>query len=315
MRRAPCRRARSAARSRACQVGDRSSFSASEPSSTTTIAARSGTGASTADRPPRTTQAPRRVRSHARARSRGRPSVSQGTTVGAGRPQRGGQPAEPPVRDDDDRRPRLRPAARRRARRTSTAGGQRTTATGRRGSVRRHLVRCRDEVLRSRARSEPVSGVKTCPELWTGPGATTAAGEAARSSGSRGPAKRQAAHSVSVDDLRGRAGGDGGQERSELLGRRLRDDVVFDHPGPDPAAAEVDPHDRADADDRGQRLRHRVVEEALDGEDVDRDPADAGRGHRSVDERRQPPAALRSVSAMSSTCSQVNSLSGRPKCP
>ena len=68
-KRAPTRRARSAARSRACHDGDRSSLSASSASSRMTKAARSGTGASTATRPPMTTHAPCRARSHARVRS------------------------------------------------------------------------------------------------------------------------------------------------------------------------------------------------------------------------------------------------------
>ena len=53
--------ARSTATSRAFQVGARSSCRASSPSSSTTIAARSGTGAQTATRPPTTTQRPARA--------------------------------------------------------------------------------------------------------------------------------------------------------------------------------------------------------------------------------------------------------------
>ena len=67
---APARRARSTATSRAFQVGARSSSSASSPSSSTTTAARSGTGAHTAARPPITTHAPARARSHVRGADR-----------------------------------------------------------------------------------------------------------------------------------------------------------------------------------------------------------------------------------------------------
>ena len=62
---APARRARSIATSRAFHVGARSSSRASSASSTTTIRVRSGTGAHTAVRPPTTTHAPARARSHA----------------------------------------------------------------------------------------------------------------------------------------------------------------------------------------------------------------------------------------------------------
>ena len=62
VQRAPARRARSNASSRAFHAGARSSLSASSPSSRTTIALRSGTGASTATLPPTTTHAPARAR-------------------------------------------------------------------------------------------------------------------------------------------------------------------------------------------------------------------------------------------------------------
>ena len=272
-------------------------------------------GRATAERPPRTTQAPRRARSQARARSRGRPSVSHGTTVAPVGPQCGGQRPRPPV----GRRPRssspTAPASPATSSPRSAAGGQRTTATGRLGGVGRQFVRRRATVAglgRSRC------GTPSRPR----------SGRTRRDDGRRGggPEQRQAGAGEApggpggqVDDLRRGAGGDGGQEGAELLRGRLGDDVVVDHPAPDPAAAEVDPHDGADADDAGQGVGHRVVEEPLDGQHVDGDPADAGRRHeRRRPERRpadQPPAAARRVSAMSSTCSQVNSLSGRPKCP
>ena len=70
-RAAPRRRGARARRatSRAFQVGARSSWSASSPSSSTTTAARSGTGAHTAARPPTTTHAPARARSQCAVRT------------------------------------------------------------------------------------------------------------------------------------------------------------------------------------------------------------------------------------------------------
>ncbi len=74
-----------------------------------------------------------------------------------------------------------------------------------------------------------------------------------------------------------------------------RGHVVGHHPSADPAAVQVDPHDRADADPVGDGVGHQVVELLVDGRHVGQDPRDTANGRarvRAAQSGAAPPAAL-----------------------
>ena len=130
---APARRARSTATSRACQVGARSSCSASSCSSRTTTAPMSGIGAQAAARAPTTTSTP----PAAAAQSRGHDRHGQAGAAEAGAQQPGlvdrrrhdeGRAGRRGGQDDRDRVGARRPAHHPSARRP--AGGPAPASTG-----------------------------------------------------------------------------------------------------------------------------------------------------------------------------------------
>ena len=255
------RRARSIATSRACHVGARSSLSASSPSSSTTTAARSGTGAHTAVRPPTTTHVTREG-------SLPRPGPFGRRLI---RPQRR------PPRDPSPRAPApvRRSAARQGAPRSSTrspraARDQRhlaatpaptgapapATRGGRGGTVERSGRRRSGTADRP---NDPASG-------------TIEGGDAARRNATTGPAHRHAAHSPSRDQLSRRTGADDLRERSESRRIGVGLDVGLDDPAAYRPPVQRHPHDRADDD--VVPVGHEVVEDAVDRRQIGSDPTD-----------------------------------------
>ena len=294
---APARAARSCSTSRACQVGERSSWSASSASSTTIAAARSGTGASAAIRPPTTTQSP----------ARGAP------------PRVGALPR------------RTRRSARTRPSRPVRAGTARATApaTRRRRDDRRPVGRAhrRDQRPPIDERrpphhhsSEPASLTVVAVRRSVTPvrrfgGGGDAVGRAGATAGPRS-AGRTSARRSSRSGRRRRAAGRRTRPRAPRAAARSVSevDVVGDDPAAHAPAVQRDAHDRADAHQRRERVGNDVVEDALDRGDVGQDATDAGQ--RVPTPYRATPAARRSSSAYGSVFSQVKpSPSVRPKWP
>ena len=163
-------------------------------------------------------------------------------------------------------------------------------------------------------------------------------GEAVRRSDAGRPAHRQAAHSRQVDELRRRARGRcawPGAAASTPAGGSTSD---LDDPAADPPAVELDADHVPDAHLVPERVRDQVVEGLVDGRHVREHPDDqrlrrcqgagdgwlrhaVGRHLRRAVERSEarskhqlrPSADFRSSTRV--VCSQVRSLSSRPKCP
>lgn len=170
---APARRARSATTSRACHVGARSSCNASSCSSSTTAAARPGTGAHAAALAPTTTSAP----AAATAQSRGCRATDS--------PARRRRPARSRAWSTDGVTTSVGPraAAASTVATPSPAGGRRTTA--------------RPAATAATASGSSGPGTAVAPRRRSGRPATTPGGEALARSARTGPAQRQAAHSAS----------------------------------------------------------------------------------------------------------------------
>ena len=173
---APARRARSTATSRAFQVGARSSSRASSASSNTTTAARSGTGAHTAVRPPTTTHAPARAPAHAAVRAASEWVLPHSHTS---RPAAASCAAISAARVGDGSTTMVEPSGATRA--SGSSPGPVSTSASPSGGP----------------------GYTACSRSTTRSGSTRLAGDATRRKLTTGPAQRQAAHSQSASSSGG----------------------------------------------------------------------------------------------------------------
>ena len=213
----------------------------------TIAAARSGTGASTAVRPPTTTQRTAAAR-RPTPRCAPRPAFvgvqldDLAPVPGDRRAQpAGARPARPPRRSSSPRRAHERRTSSRRIRQPAAT---RTTRTAR--------------AERAQRRSPAVSGRRRPRPRAPGPGATTFGGDAARSTRLTRP--RPAPRDPLGERRRRRRGGPADTTASNVeqpVGVRLGLDVVGDDPAAHPPAVQRDPHDRADPDERRERVRER----------------------------------------------------------
>ncbi len=287
--------ARSMATSRAFQVGARSSSSASSASSTTTMRERSGTGAQTAVRPPTTTHAPARARSHAALSSA---SVRSERTLSTSRPsilEDGDEPSRAlGVRVEDDARTLGRNQPRRKCAVVAVGGDDHQRDVG---CVERRVHRGLELGL-----------VADCDHIGRRRGAEER-GE--------GPGPSPRAEATQVDDVGGWPGrhdrDDLAQARTFDLGRRHG---RLEHPPAHATTVERHPHDRADAHVRRQPVRERVVERAMDCGNVRLDATNPRVRRSSITALAYASAfAALPSSSDASVRSQVKSRSDRPKCP